>query len=476
MRLTGIALFLLLFCPFPASAAAPGDFGAGAAVSAPGDPELPARADLSAYPQKSFHMSDTEGLALARSLLESNRLSEAGQLYVLLLQSRIPEVQVEALFQLGQIALLEREYNRAVEYFLIILNRFPDLARVRLELARAYFLNENYEEARFQFELVKGGSGLPPEVLEKVDFFLESIRRQKNWTLDFGLSLTPDSNINQVSGASEECIATVYGLLCRDLKKKESGLGLRVNATADYYHRFSKDMGLRSTLGLYMTDFPGSFYDDYIFYAATGPRYIWGSGEISLQPTFTKRWIGGKPYSEAYGGRLDAQKNLGRLFLNFGGAYAENFYNNENFNAFLRGETYSAYLRPRYILTSQSFIQAGLRYERDNTADGIYGSNSLTHSLGGYYFFRYGVLLFAEGSLTDVLYHKRQNYITEDYRIGSARHKDRLYGLSVALAVNWLEHLGITPMLQYNYTRRSSNIWSYDYSRHRVNLSFNFRF
>jgi tetratricopeptide (TPR) repeat protein len=204
-------------------------------------------------------MSDPEGLVLARALLESGRQSEAGQIYVLLLQSRIPEVRVEALFQLGQIALLEREYNRAVEYFLIILTRFPDLARVRLELARTYFLNENYEEARFQFELVKGGAGLPPEVLEKVDFFLESIRRQKNWTLDFGLSLTPDSNINQVSGAGEECIATVYGLLCRDLKKKGKWSGAAGQRHCRLLPPLQQGSGAALHLGPVYDGFPRKF-------------------------------------------------------------------------------------------------------------------------------------------------------------------------------------------------------------------------
>ena len=77
--------------------------------------------------------------------------------------------------------MLEGRFREASLLFLDILGRNPNLPRVRLELARAYSLNGDYEDAQLQFELVKG-SGLPPEVQEKVDEFLTRIRRKKTGT------------------------------------------------------------------------------------------------------------------------------------------------------------------------------------------------------------------------------------------------------------------------------------------------------
>jgi hypothetical protein len=51
-----------------------------------------------------------------------------------------------------------------------------------------------------------------------------------------------------------------------------------------------------------------------------------------------------------------------------------------------------------------------------------------------------------------------------------------MYGVDAVLSTNVFEAYGITPMLQYSYIRRDSNIWSYGYDRHRVNLAFNFKF
>ena len=52
--------------------------------------------------------------------------------------------------------MLEGRFREASLLFLDILRRNPNLPRVRLELARAYFLNRDYEDAQLQFELVKG--------------------------------------------------------------------------------------------------------------------------------------------------------------------------------------------------------------------------------------------------------------------------------------------------------------------------------
>ena len=266
-----------------------------------------------------------ETLLLAKALLLNGRLDEAEKIYAFLLQHPAidEEIRLEAAFQTGLIRLSQGKNRQAISLFLEILNRHPGLARVRLELARAYFLDKNYEDAAFQFELVKGGD-LPPEVSANIDRFLDAIRRQKNWTLDFSLSPVTDSNINQASGGREECIATVWGLLCRDLTEKAGGFGLSANATANYFWRFHQDWGLRATAGFYGTEYEEDEYDDYSFYAALGPRYLWESGEASLQPTFRKRWIGGREYSEENGLRLDTRRIFGRLVLDAGTAMLVN--------------------------------------------------------------------------------------------------------------------------------------------------------
>jgi hypothetical protein len=92
-----------------------------------------------------------------------------------------------------------------------MLNQNPDLSRVRLELARACFLDRDYEESRFQFELLKGGGTAPAGAGEGGsvpghdpghvigDHRLETTtRRDKTWQIYTSLS----SNIFEKYGIS----------------------------------------------------------------------------------------------------------------------------------------------------------------------------------------------------------------------------------------------------------------------------------
>ena len=439
-------------------------------------PSFEGRAEHPPPAARDIHISDEQGLGLAAELFNAGQLEAAMQIYNLLLQSRQQEISTEAAFILSQIYVGKEDYNQAIELLIGILNRFPSLARVRLELARAYFLNENWEDARFHFELVKGGKDIPPEVIANVDLFLQAIRRQKNWSLELGLGYVPDSNLNQSSGNTEECIATSLGLFCRELEDEKSGHGARLNVTGNYYWKLSKNFGIRNTLGIYLTEYGQSDYDDYILYAASGPRLLFGDSELSLQPTYTRRMYGGESYSESHGLRLDMQNDFGRLILASGGAFKKNSYAKGYVHSELKGQEYQYYLIPRLILSSQSFVQAGLEFTRDETENDIYGSDRWRYSLGWYYFFKHGFSLFVEGSLTQATYHAGKWYITEDHLFDFAKRRDLIKSLTVELGTNIWEGQGIRPTLQYTYTRQDSNIWSHEYDRHRVNLLMSFRF
>ena len=415
-------------------------------------------------------------LARAKALLEAGNLDEAEAVYKTLRQNVSGELKFEPTFQLAQIRLRQGRFRQAVSLFLEILNQRPDLPRVRLDLALAYFLDKNYEDAALQFELVKG-SELPPEVLAKVEGFLDAIRRQKNWTVDFSLGLAPDSNINQASGGKEECIDLQGLILCRPLPQKASGVGANLNATLNYFWRFSQDWGLKATLGGYGLAYEQNEneYNDYSFYAALGPRYLWESGEASLQPTLRKRWLANREYSQEYGLRYDLTKNLGRLILESGLGYGETRYAEDYIDDLLRGTSWNFRLWPRYILNDRTFVQAGLDYLLENAKEQAYANDNWRYALGLYRVFPYGISLYLEGSLMETEYKAAQWYITQDNRIAEGVRRDKTWRMLTSFSSNAFENLGLTPVLQYTYTNRESNIWSREYEQHRISLLFNYR-
>ncbi|MDR0635031.1 MAG: surface lipoprotein assembly modifier [Azoarcus sp.] len=414
-------------------------------------------------------------LPLAQALLDQGLVDEAENIYRSLLRSAASEdLRIEAAFQIGQILVFRGRYREAIHYFVDILNRNPDLPRVRLDLARAYFLDGNYTDATFQFELLKGGA-LPPEVIANVDVFLDTIRRKKNWTLDFSLTPASDSNINQVSGGRQECLDTIFGTLCRPLDKKGSGVGVNFNINFDYFKRLSQDWGLRASAGFHAMEYSARDYDSYILYAALGPRYLWASGEASLQPTFRRRWIAGREYSRETGLSLEGRRILGRLVLNANASYGATDYDEKWVNDIFRGPLWSVSLQPRYILNDRTFVQLGLGFLRENTRDSAYAYDGWIYSLGLYRILPHGFSVYLEGSLIQARYHASQWYVTKDNGLGEAVRRNDTRGLLLSLSSTRLEKYNLTPTLQYSYTRSDSNIRIWEYERNRVDLLFNLK-
>jgi tetratricopeptide (TPR) repeat protein len=428
----------------------------------------PAREEISLPPDKV--------LSLAQMLLNQGQLDDAEKIYQSLLQSSPHEdLRIEAAFQIGQILIFRGRYREAARHFINILNHNPDLPRVRLELARAYFLDGDLGNANFQFKLLKGGE-FPPEVIANIDIFLDTIRRKKDWSWSFSLAPVSDSNITQASGDKEECVDTDIGTLCRPLNKKTSGIGLNLNTSFDYFRRFSSNWGLRASLGLYGLEYESRAYDDYSVFTALGPRYLWDSGEASFQPTFRKRWFAGREYNKEYGLRLDGQKIFNRFILDAGASYNKVNYDDTYLQDVLRGHYWSLRLQPRYILNDRTFVQTGLNFLREDTKDSGYSYDSWGYSLGIYRILPYGLSMYLEGSLTKANYHSSQWFVTKDNMIDEAARKDETLGLLLSLSSNILEEkYKLIPTLQYNYTKRTSNVWSREYERNYINFMLNIK-
>ena len=141
----------------------------------------------------------------------------------------------------------------------------------------------------------------------------------------------------------------------------------------------------------------------------------------------------------------------------------------------LKGLHWNAYLRPRYILTDRTFIQPGLSFLREEAEERAYANDNWRYALGAYHAFPYGLSLFVEGSLTATRYQASQWYITRDNRIDETVRQDKTWQMLNTLSSNIFEQYNLTPVLQYTYTKRDSNIWTREYERHRVNLVFNYR-
>ena len=176
---------------------------------------LPAQAAAQA------HLSADPKLRAARVLVLNQRFDEALRL-LRSVPTDHPD-KVDVLFLVGLAALGaaearedagEREIllDGAVAALRLILIDRPELMRVRLELARAFFLKREDELAERHFQQALAGRPSPSVVIN-IQRFLRIIRERRRWRGQFGLSVAPDSNLNSASDARTVWLDTPFGRL-----------------------------------------------------------------------------------------------------------------------------------------------------------------------------------------------------------------------------------------------------------------------
>ncbi|MCV6596141.1 MAG: tetratricopeptide repeat protein [Mangrovicoccus sp.] len=103
-------------------------------------------------------------------------------------------LQIEEQFLTGLAALDAGQADQAIVIFQDILAQNPDLIRVRLELARAYFIAERWQRARSEFFAVLSAD-LPESVRQNVLRFIRAIdaRRGFDWDLSIALARFGDT-------------------------------------------------------------------------------------------------------------------------------------------------------------------------------------------------------------------------------------------------------------------------------------------
>ena len=216
-------------------------------------------------------------------------------------QSGVPEEE--------RVALLDE----AIAAFRTMLIDRPELVRVRLELARAFFLKREDSLARQHFEQVLAGD-LPPPVVANVQRFLAEIRARKRWRVYFGAALAPDSNIG---AASDERFIQIHirGVPLPFRRDQEelttSGVGLSLWTGGEYQHSLGDRVRLRVGGDLSRREYAGGDFDQTHFGVHLGPRWLADARtDLSLLGSARRSLVAGTADYDAFGGRFEARRWL----------------------------------------------------------------------------------------------------------------------------------------------------------------------
>ena len=388
--------------------------------------------------------------------------------------------RIAALFQVGMAALAEADqtddkaarrqwYDRAIAAFRLILVNRPELVRVRLELARAFFLKGQYDLARRHFELVLAG-GVPPPVAANIRAFLNAMQTRKRFTGYFGAAVAPDSNLNAASESEIIYIDTVFGRLPFQRQGDvgaESGLGLSVWGGGEYQQPLSERLRLRVGADAAVREYPGGDFDQTYLAAHVGPRWLASPiTELSLLGTAQRQWLGGSRYADETGVRLELDRRLTRrLWARGTAAVRERDHLHDILDGPITDFTLSLAWTPAPVLR----VHWNAGYERSHAASVHWRNVSRWLRVGTSLALPFGFTLGTSAQVRRTRYDgSGQAHLT----LHGRQRFDRVRTITLSVLNRAVTLLRFSPQLALVHEVRATNAQAQDYERNRAELRF----
>ena len=173
-------------------------------------------------------MTTVDALHLAARLVDGGDYERATDLLTKMPPLGNPALEIERAFLTAQAASRMGDIDTAVKIYQKILDANPNLARVRFELAICYMHQKKWRRADYHLRLAMAGTDLPDNARQMMNYYRYIIRQNKNWNVWFNIGAAPESNINNATGGTE-CVATMFGLMCRELGQTRKCPGRQFN-------------------------------------------------------------------------------------------------------------------------------------------------------------------------------------------------------------------------------------------------------
>ena len=393
----------------------------------------------------------------AQLLLANNRLDDAKRLLDHLLAAKPDDS--ELLFLRANVAVAQQDYDTAISLFRRILVHEPEAERVRLELARAFFLKGDYDNADRQFRFARAGD-IDDTVKANIDHFLGAINRLRQWTVNFSLALAPDSNQNAATSATQ---VNIFGLpfALDKSARRQSGVGVAGDIGGEWSPLLDDNLKARLGADLYRVDYSGGQFDDMTISAYGGPQFLFSNWDISALATGFKRWFANQDYVSGVGGKLAADYGITSDWLvgaSIGGQSVTNVFIPEQ-----SGPLWTSQVQATYVLSPSSLFQLQIGFNRQDARIAPYSYSGVW--LGGGYSqdLPFG---FSAGFQPTYFITRYDDALPA---FGKTRSDDTLM-LAFTLLNRHFDYHGFTPRFSYVFSEQHSNIPLYSFTRNQFQV------
>ena len=414
-------------------------------------------------------------VASARALIKAGKFNES--LTVLRLLSSNHPGRTDILFLIGLAAIensqrqdtteTDREalLDEAIASLHAILIDRPDLVRVRLELARAFFLKGEDSLSRDHFERVMA-SNPPSPVAANVQRFLGVIRVRRRWSMYLGATLLPDSNIG---GSSDAEIIYINDLpFRRDADElTTSGVGVSIWTGGEYQYPLGDRLRLRVGGNVARQEYTGRKYDQTFLSGHAGPRWLVDKDtDISLLGSVRRRWVGTVPFYDDLGARVEAGRKLTRRVTVTGRASWHR--RDHRTRDFLDGPVLDLSLIGAWVILPILRADAAVGYARERPESEVWRNATRWMRVGASVALPRGFTVGGSGELRWTGYEGNWFPFTRD---GTPR-DDRTRILRLSVHNRAFTVYGFSPQLAVINEVRDTNAQLYDYKRTRGELQF----
>ena len=259
-----------------------------------------------------------DSLSAAKELIKQSEFIGALNMLRRLDSQTGADVDIRFLRGLAALALAERATEKsvkenflkeAVSAFHSILTHFPDLLHARIEFGYALFLQGKDDLAKIQFKQILAANP-PPAIIVNARRILEKIRQRKRWSGYFSLNIEQNNNVN--SGITARNF-DVFGLPfpISESSMPKSATGVSFVGGGSYQYPLKESLRWKFGADFTHSEFPKSNFDQSYIAIHSGPRFLFSqNNELSIQPFVGQRWVAHKRYSNNYGARINANRQI----------------------------------------------------------------------------------------------------------------------------------------------------------------------